>query len=84
MAAVNFRQCLLYRDPGTWQTTWLPERHAQLGKRLRLKQDDKTWQEGWVVTRVGESRVPEDHLPDPHADVKGHRRQTGDSLPRNA
>jgi hypothetical protein len=84
MAAVSYRQCVLYREPGTWQTTWLPERYAHRGTRLRLRREDKTWQDGWVVTRVGESRVPEENLPDPHAGVKGHRKQTGDSLPRNA
>lgn len=51
------RQCALERKnpDGTMivhQVTYLPEKFAIVGKPLRLKEDDGTWTDGWVVKEV--------------------------------
>jgi hypothetical protein len=81
---VYYRQCQLVRpcERGEMrQRSWIPERFAVAGKRLRLRDGDG-WQDGWLVREVGPYRVAEDDLPDPHDDVKRHRRRTGDALPK--
>lgn len=86
MSAPRFyRQCLLERTVGeavTQTTSYLPERHAKLSGVVRLRSDDGVWTDGWVVRAVGKDRVDEASLPDPHAAIKGHRRQTGDAATR--
>jgi hypothetical protein len=80
-----FRQCLLVRpiERGELQTvSWIPEQFAVIGNRLRLRREDG-WEDGWVVQSVGFHRVADDALPDPHQDVKRHRRATGDALPKS-
>jgi hypothetical protein len=81
---VHYRQCLLVRpyDKGEMRLmSWIPEKFAVAGKRVRLR-DGGAWQDGWVVRDVGPYRVADKDLPDVHDDVKGHRRRTGDALPR--
>lgn len=80
--AIFYRQCHLVRKapPGELhQTSWIPEPFAVVGKALKLREDDE-WIDGWVVTSVSDARLPEDQLPDPHREIKGHRRATGDSM----
>lgn len=60
---------------------WIPERFAVAGKVLRLS-DGETWEDGWVVRAVGPYRMAEEELPDPHRDIKRHRRATGDAQPK--
>ena len=59
--------------------SFIPIKWAVVGKRLRLKDSEGVWTEGWVVESVG-SVVAEELLPDPHKAVKQHRKNTGDSL----
>jgi hypothetical protein len=49
-----YRQCLLKRGESQ-QTSWLPEKFAQVGQLLKLKSDAGEWEEGWVVAeaRIG-------------------------------
>jgi hypothetical protein len=81
---VYYRQCQLTRKQGRveWrQVSWIPERFAVAGKTLRLREDE-AWQDGWVVQSVGPYRMSESELPDPHRDIKKHRKATGDALPK--
>lgn len=81
---IYFRPCHLVRlvqRTQFRQRSWIPEKYAVVGKVLRLR-DEEGWQDGWVVESVGAFRVADDDLPDPHHDIKRHRRATGDSLPR--
>ena len=83
---IYFRQCKLVRPHGHGEmrlTSWIPETFAVAGKRLRLR-DEGGWQDGWVVREVGPYRVADEDLPDPHDDVKSHRRRTGDALPNRS
>jgi hypothetical protein len=79
---IYYRQCHLVRKapPGEFhQTSWIPEQFAVLGKALKLRQDAE-WVDGWMVTSVGDARLPEEQLPDPLQEIKSHRRATGDSM----
>jgi hypothetical protein len=78
---VVYRQCRLRRG-NCHQTSWLPEKFAAVGKVLRLR-NAAHWEEGWLVEEVGSHRLPESQLPDWHREIKGHRKATGDSLPRS-
>jgi hypothetical protein len=35
------------------QYAWIPENLAHLGRPLKLKNDDNTWDDGWIVVEVG-------------------------------
>jgi hypothetical protein len=77
---IYYRQCILRKGNAT-TTSWLPEPFAVLGKVLRLRDDAGTWDNGWVVAAVHERRE-ESQLPDAHMAIRGHRKRTGDALPR--
>jgi len=81
---IYYRQChLVLAEPKgeLHQVSWIPETFAVAGKTLRLREGD--WQDGWVVRFVGPYRMAEQELPDPHRDIKRHRRATGDAIPRS-
>ena len=80
---VYYRQCSLRRG-NTHTVSWLPEKFAEQGKYLKLKGKDGEWVDGWLVESVGSSRVEDSMLPDPHQSIKGHRKATGDSQPKNS
>jgi hypothetical protein len=83
---IYYRQCQLVRPQGRGEMrlmSWIPETFAVAGKRLRLREEGE-WQDGWVVRYVGPYRVADENLPDPHDDVKGHRRRTGDAQPKRS
>jgi len=48
-----YHQCSL-RNGNTTTLTHLPEEYAQVGRKIKLKQDDGTWEGGWEVRSVGE------------------------------
>jgi hypothetical protein len=76
----GYRQCRLKKNE-SWQVSWLPEKFAVVGKVLKLRNDkDDAWDDGWTVTAAGENLVDEP----PYADamIRGHRKNTGDSLPK--
>jgi hypothetical protein len=77
---VFYRQCLLTKGTST-TTSWIPERFAVLGKVLKFKDEGGTWDNGWVVEAVY-GRLHRAQLPDSHREIKQHRRNTGDSLPK--
>ena len=76
-----FNQCVLKRKIETGhaiQTTFIPKKFAVLNSHVRLKENDQ-WTNGWRVDFVGPD-IHEDVLPDSYAEIKGHRKMTGDSL----
>jgi hypothetical protein len=82
---IFYRQCRLVKKlpVGTaHQTSWLPESFAIVGKVLKLRNGAEDWGDGWVVESVSEQKLAEDQLPDPHRQIKDHRKATGDSLPK--
>lgn len=93
MSTTYYRQCRLEKPVPTGiiqQTAWIPEQFAKLGRSLRIRVRG-AWDHGWIVAWVGQGRnetlvVPDGFggLPDPHRQIKAHRRNTGDALPTHA
>jgi hypothetical protein len=80
-----FKQCHLSKkiDTGEMkQTSWIPEEFAKLNKVIKLRDENGTWVNGWVVRQVGQSRLAENELPNYHKEIKEHRKTTGDSKQR--
>lgn len=82
-----FRQCRLRRDVKsngqkvTWfQVSFLPVKYAMKGKRLRLRNDNDVWEDGWVVDQVFSATV--DKPVYAASAIREHRKRTGDSLPK--
>ena len=63
-------------------TSFIPERFAQLGRVVKLRESDGAWSNGWRVEHVGVT-MEERELPDAHQGIKSHKKATGDSLPRH-
>ena len=79
---VFYRQCRLVKQTQTGelqQVSWIPDRFAVVGKVLKLRADDKTWDNGWVVQSAGHNRLSVDQVPDFHEMSKAHLRATGDA-----
>ena len=77
-----YAQCHLRRETETGSvhtTSYIPAKHAKVGQVLDLKEKDDTWSRDWVVMTAGQLT---DSPPDTHQLIKGHRKMTGDSLPR--
>lgn len=82
---IYYRQCHMAKkhEQGEWrQTSWIPEKFAAVGKVLKLKDSDGQWDDGWIVQTVSQTRLADDMLPDYHSEIKGHRKTTGDALPK--
>ena len=85
MKTIYFKQCQLSRkiETGIVRTTsYIAAKYAVVGMVLKMKNEDETWTNGWIVDAVHEPGVPEELLPDVHNQIKGHRKNTGDSLPK--
>lgn len=81
----NYRQCRLSKKTQNGemiQTSWIPDQFAKLGKVIKIRQSD-VWSNGWIVKQVSETCLPESNLPNFHKEIKGHRKTTGDSLPKS-
>jgi hypothetical protein len=81
---MKYCQCSLEKhyDSGTLlRTTYIPQKFAIKNEVVRLKEEDDSWSNGWIVKFVGEA-VEEELLPDSHEQIKAHRKKTGDSLPK--
>lgn len=84
----KYKQCGLCKtlDGCYWsQVSWIPAKYAKVGTVLQLKVDktEDFWEDGWVVTIVGEE-MDEDDIPDWHNARKVHRKRTGDSQPKKS
>ena len=56
---MNYTQCLLtkYVDSGCIKTvSWIPEKFAIRTKELKLKRDDGSWSNEWIVQEVYSSK----------------------------
>lgn len=49
----NYIQCSLVKNKSIHHMAWIPEHFAVLGKFIKIKQDDGTWDDGWEVTGDG-------------------------------
>jgi len=82
-----YKQCTLRKtlNPTTTRTqvAWIPEKYASEGKVIKIRNEDDQWDDGWVVLSNGDTKRSEKQLPDYHAMIKGHRKKTGDALPKN-
>ena len=81
----EYHQCVMRKQRTATASavivSYLPARFAWPGSVVKRKQGDGTWDDGWIVESVGASRL-ENEVLDPHQAIKGHRRTTGDDLPR--
>lgn len=68
-------QCLL-EHINVMQTCYIPEKFAKLGEILKIKTNG-VWKDGWEVTEVGTSIAG---IPDIRKSIRGHRKNTGDSI----
>ena len=74
---MTYTQCGLYRK-NVKKVSWIPTEFARTGKALKLK-DNGIWEDGWIVEWVGQT----DDRPDVNKTIRNHRKNTGDSLPKN-
>ena len=82
---IFFKQCRLAKTipEGTkHQISWIPEEYANINSVVKLRDEDGNWDDGWVVRQAGQKSVEERFLPDLHKEIRGHRKSTGDSLPK--
>lgn len=61
--------------------SWIPSNFAKVNKVLKLKRKED-WEDGWMVVSASENEVDERNLPDYHKSIKGHRKMTGDNMPK--
>lgn len=88
----QYIQCKLYKSvfditpEGTGnyivsEVSYIPIEFARVDERLKIKNDNDVWEEGWLVGEVyPNSKTTE--LPDYRKMIRGHRKNTGDSLPK--
>lgn len=77
---IRYRQCRLESSTPTGRVetvSYLPTKFAKVGQFVGLKGDDFT--RTWKVTSAGQIT---DNPPDWRADIRGHRKMTGDSNPK--
>lgn len=51
----NYAQCSLKRIDAH-HMAWIPESFANVGKFIKIKLDDGSWQDGWEVIGVSDGR----------------------------
>lgn len=52
---INYIQCALERN-GSHHMAWIPEKFAILEKYVKIKQDDNSWQDGWQVKGISDTK----------------------------
>ncbi|MEW4452430.1 hypothetical protein AB1L30_07070 [Bremerella sp. JC817] len=81
-----YQQCRLVKQTSATTrielTSWIPEKYAQLNSYVKLKQPNGSFVDGWEVKSISSQRLQENDLPDAHAMIKGHKKATGDALPK--
>lgn len=78
----SYIQCTLEKKMQSgvvYQVCWIPKEFAVLGEVLKLKSENGTWIDGWVVHHIG---TIENIIPDVKKSIRNHRKNTGDSLPK--
>ncbi len=79
---IRYRQARMRRATGEGAaetTSWIPEQFAVVGGVVDLC-DDGEWTRDWEVLSVSSDVLEE--APDWRKAIRGHRKQTGDALPR--
>lgn len=79
---MKYIQCKLQKD-NLYQICFIPKEFSKIGKTIKIKENN-IWNTGWVVSEVSEYEVDEKNLPDSHAEIKSHRKKTGDASPKVA
>lgn len=69
-----YKQVTLCRG-STFQTSYIPEAFAHVGKTLKIKELDGSWGGGWKVVSVG-TRLSEEYVLEHEKDFTKHRRGT--------
>ena len=81
----SYRQCTLYKPCGEEarkvMVSHIPETFAQVGNVLKLKQEDNTWEDGWIVESVG-VRIADKNCPIPARRSSSTVRQPAMCCPR--
>lgn len=83
MGKTKYKQCKLVKKTHQGQletVSWIPDKFANIGGVIKLKNDDGEWDDGWVVMSASEDTV--DEPPDYRKSIRAHRNRTGDSLPK--
>lgn len=83
MGKTKYKQCKLVKKTPTGQietVSWIPEKFANVGGVIKLKNDDETWDDGYVVVSASETTI--DEPPDYRKSIRQHKDRTGDSLPK--
>lgn len=80
---MKYRQCQMKKKTLTGYsktTSYLPDEFAREGKYLQLKDDYDRWDNGLLVTHASQhfTTAP----PDYRKAIRGHKKMTGDSLPK--
>jgi len=70
-----------HEDVGEQTTAWIPTKFAKMSGVVKLR-EEKTdvWMDGWVIIHVGATRLDRPHSA---STITEHRKNTGDSLPKN-
>lgn len=79
----TYAQCVLHRPIPEGEArlvSWIPVQFAVKGDFLKLRTPEGKWQDGWEVVGVGSFRLT--GVIDVRKQIRGHRRNTGDSLPK--
>ncbi len=83
MSKVKYKQCRLEKkrqDGLTIQVAWIESKFAVVGKTVKIRQEDNSWDDGWLVKFASDEEI--DEAIDIHKAIRGHRKNTGDSLTR--
>ena len=75
----RYTQCEL-TNGAVRQIAYIPDRNAKLNNLVSLRVHGR-WSTGWTVTKRYNT-ITREELPDVHDEVKQHRKNTGDSLPK--
>ncbi len=81
MSKVYYNQCKLKKE-NRYEVSYIPHKYAKQGNVIKIKQDDETWEDGWIVEEVYSELVEEKLLPDSYSEIKAHRKKTGDAMPK--
>lgn len=62
------------KDEIKWDVAWIPEKFAQLGKYIRIKNEDGTWESGWKIKEIYDPRRDKKSLIAGESDYKNQRK----------
>lgn len=83
---MNYVQCVLEKKSNlSTETivTYIPQKYASVNNRIKIQDPStKKWSDEFNVVYIGVS-IDEKDISDVKSIVKKHRKNTGDSLPKN-